>query len=187
MRNKYKKKSGFTLVEVMLSIAIISFMLVAVYMVYDKVSNEAAAQDESKRLYRISGLISGTLGVVSDYSGLSNATFIQYLSGGSNGRAPALDANQIDKSNPTRIINAWGTDLTMGPATDPRGFILTENDIPTAGCVKIATKMADFANEIIINGITTKDWGKPFDVASVATGCGAKNVNKVDFVMYKSY
>ncbi|BCM12964.1 hypothetical protein MAFF241648_21540 [Ralstonia solanacearum] len=182
-------KKGYTLIEVLLVTAFTFLTSAITYTIYDKATETANVQKESERLWRMSRLISNSLGAVADYKGLTNQTFIQALAPISQVAkgAPALDPDQIDPNSPYRLVNAWGTDLVLGSTANGMGFVFTEKDIPIAACAKLAPKMANLADVIIVNGITVKDATQGVQVSNLASACGLKDVAQVDLHVYKGY
>lgn len=167
--NFKNKQKGFTLVELVLIVGIISLMSIGLYIKYRSVTNEQKVQLQMQDLYAISNNI--TKGFQSENSlGTFNNTIA---------RTKGLIPREID-NNPN-IVSRFGTTLTLSNqlvAGNP-GYEILINNITPKECAAIGTtKFANEVDEIWINGANRKTTGTQLtsaNIATIVTQCNTAN------------
>lgn len=170
---KYKKnKKGFSLLELLLVLGIISALVVAAFIVYPKVQASQRAQAESNNIATIQAGVKSLYTSASSFTGLSNTVAVQ---------AKIFPDNMLSGSeSAVKPINAFKGDVILGAAaTGPSkapgsSFNITYSNVPAAECTKIVTAAAGNFYEVGVGvAANVKAAGDVLDVAKTATQCSA--------------
>lgn len=185
-----KKQQGFTLVELMLSLAAIVALTAIVFYVFPKVMASRNATYESQVLSTATASVKSlyTSGI---YSTLSTAV-------AANGKF--FPDSMISG---TTIKNQWNGDVKVGGvaagavkvagtatnSSDTRLFGISYADVPSAVCIKLAGAAAPNFERIVIGTTQVKDTlpgttdQKSFEEDKAATACNPSNASpSVDMV-----
>lgn len=163
--NFKNKKNGFTLVETIAILSVVSFMTIGIFAKYNSIALENKIDLQTKDLKMISSKINGAYQTATSLSTLNNTTAIAI------GLVPS---NLINGSS---ISSKFGTTLTLSPATVSAlpGYEIRINNIPVKACSLIATTpYGNEVGEIWINGINQKTTGLPLtslNIASIVQEC----------------
>lgn len=170
--NFKNKQKGFTLVELVLIVGIISLMAIGLYIKYRSVNNAQKVQLQMQDLYAISNKI--TKGYQSETSLGPTGSF-------NNTVAISKGLVPIEIANSPIIVSRFGTTITLSDKTvlgNP-GYEILINNITPKECASIGTtKFANDVDEIWINGANTKTTGTQLtsaNIANIVTQCNTAN------------
>lgn len=167
--NFKNKQKGFTLVELVLIVGLISLMTIGLYVKYRSVTNAQKVQLQMQDLYAISNNITKGYQSETTLGTFNNTTAI------GKGLIPTEIAN-----NPN-IFSRFGTTITLSPQTvaGNTGYEILINNITPKECASIATtKFGNEVDEIWINGANTKTTGTQLtsaNIATIVTQCNTAN------------
>lgn len=170
-KTPYLHQSGYTLIEIILAIGVMTLLGVGIFANYDKKRASVLADNQSKYLKIINRTIINGYGTVGNYAALTPANLIN------EGIAP------IEMTNGAALNNVWGGDFTTGAVTfgGVPGFFITLTQVPASGCAKVASTVANDFLEMDINGVavkTTANANITIDVATAVNNCAA-NFNTI--------
>lgn len=163
-----KKNQGFTLVEILLVVALIVLATLAIYSTYNKKRNDALVKNQSIYLEQIAQGLNGIFSTTNNVTLLTPANVISARA------VPPLLIN-----SPTEIRNLFGGTIqfnaTAGtpaigatPAVLPTYGMILDN-IPPETCGLLGN--SDFGNssrQLIVNGTPVRATGSIVDSASIA-------------------
>ena len=161
---KYKKsKKGFSLLELLLVLGIISALVVAAFIVYPKVQASQRAQAESNNIATIQAGVKALYTSASSFTGLTNSVAVQ---------AKIFPDNMLSGSGSSATpINAFKGNTGPSAATGS-SFTITYSNVPAAECTKIITAAAgNFYTAGVGTAGNVKAAGEVLDVAKTATQC----------------
>lgn len=176
-KNK-KQDKGFTLVEILLVVGFIALAGIGIYTIYSKVQVSNQANTESRNLDTLRAGVKSLYGGRPNFTGLTNTVANQARVTPDSMRTPASD---------TAITNTFGGAVdvlaTSLNGSAGSGFSITYPVVPSAVCTKLVTSAGVQFNQVTVDGTVVKKFGvnDPIDVATVATTCNAKDVNKIIF------
>lgn len=172
------KRRGFSLLEVMLGLAIAIFVVSALFFMLPKVQSSQRADRESRNIGAIKAGVKTLYGGVSNYVGLSNTVAIN---------ARIIPENMLVSGSTTRIVNAYGGDVTVYASdygiskTTGSSFTLIYTKVPTEDCIKMVPPVAGDLSAAQINGTRVKEIGGVLDLDALVTACKAGgNVNQIN-------
>lgn len=167
--NLKNKQKGFTLVELILIVGIISIMTIGLYIKYRSVNNAQKIEMQMQDLYAISNNITKGFQSQTSLGTFNNTTAII------KGLIP------VEISNSPIISSKFGTTLTLSDklvAGNP-GYEIIINNITPKECSAIATtKFANEVDEIWINGANRKTTGQQLtnaNISTIVTQCNTAN------------
>lgn len=175
------KQSGFSLIELLLVLAIIAAIAVGAFIIYPKVQASRAASTESTNLSTIQTAIKGIY-TAGRYGTLNNTVALG---------ADVFPSSQVEG---TSVINQWSGTVTAGPSTSAgaagtatsRYFRLVYTDVPSNVCTKLAMAASANFGTIVIGTTIVQDDYSPTQVAlneaSVVTACNAETTTDMIFV-----
>lgn len=147
MKKIYKYKKAFSLIELLLTLGIISALMILAFIVYPKVDS---TQKSDREIKNISTIIAGAKSVYrsfADYSGLNNEVLIN---------ANVLPDNMLSEDK-TSIINSFGGLVTVSSANYSglanASISITYNNVPSDICSKITAGMFKQAASVRVNNI----------------------------------
>lgn len=165
--NLKNRKKGFTLVEILLVVGIVSIMSVGIYVKYKSMAMNNRVQLETQDLYAIGNKITSAYQSSSSLATLSNTTAI------AGGLVPT------ELINTPNIVSRFGGTLTLSPVTVAAisGYEIKINSITTDSCGLIgASKFANQADEVWVNGVSMKTTGTSLtgaNVAAITSACSS--------------
>lgn len=180
-----KNQSGFTLIEIMLGIAIVIILSVVVYTAYANAQTSSAASTEHQNLATAQATIK-TLFTNNNFDKITTATAY---------RAEAFP-KRMNVGNNT-IQNQWGGAVTVLPSganggnataagTPDRYFKITYPAVPKKVCAKLISATANNFGTVLVNGVIVQDLfsatKKELDEAAVAQNCSAAEEVPLVFV-----
>ncbi|CAK9885288.1 MAG: Major structural subunit of bundle-forming pilus [Candidatus Erwinia impunctatus] len=137
-----RNKKGFSLLELLLVLGIISALVVAAFIVYPKVQASQRAQAESNNIATIQACVKALYTSASSFTGLTTSVAVQ---------AKIFPDNMLSVSGSdtaAKPINAFKGDVLVasdstGPSkTSCSSFTITYKNVPAAECTKIITAAA---------------------------------------------
>ncbi|AUT94412.1 prepilin-type N-terminal cleavage/methylation domain-containing protein [Citrobacter freundii] len=172
--NSKRNKKGFSLLELLLVLGIISALVVAAFIVYPKVQASQRAQAESNNIATIQAGVKALYTSASSFTGLTTSVAVQ---------AKIFPDNMLSVSGSdtaAKPINAFKGDVLVasdstGPSkTSGSSFTITYKNVPAAECTKIITAAAGnfYAAGVGTEG-NVKAAGAVLNVAETALQCEA--------------
>lgn len=172
--NIKKQKNGFTLVELVLIIGLITIMSIGIYVKYRTMSVSNNIQLQIQDLYAINNKITGAYQSSTSLATLDNTSAI----------AGSLVPADLVISN-SNIMSRFGTTITLLPtivAASP-SYEIKINNINNNVCGLIGTsKFANEVDEVWIDGVSQKSTGKPLNfsnIDSITNAC--RNATNISF------
>ena len=169
------KQSGFSLIELLLVMAVIAALAVAAFIIYPRVQAGRAATGEAD-IIAAAQTSAKSLFTTSNYNGLTSLVAAQ---------ANFFPASMLD-TPPTTITNEWGGVVSMfasdvtGSAvpTGPTNFFtITYPSVPYDVCQKLLPALISNVGGVRIGGTVIQDTLSPtqvpFSAALVASNCGS--------------
>ncbi len=155
----FRKKKGFSLLEILLVLGIVSGAIILALIVYPKIT----AANNVKTEVANAGLIKS--GVQSLYASSSNPPV------NTNMNSLLIKANLIPDNmvqGTDKIQNVWSGDVYIGTTTinGKTAFAIQYNHVPAAECVKMVSSASTGFDQIVVNAGTSGDAG------SVSSGSG---------------
>lgn len=175
---KNRKNKGFSLLEILLVLAIAAALVIGAFIVYPKVQAGARADAESKNISTIVAGIKSLYTSSSTYAGLTNTVAAN---------AKIFPDNMLNGSS-TTPINAWKGNVTVAAAnTGPSSatgssFTIQYLAVPAAECAKIVSGLAGNFYTVSVDSTAVKTAGGTLDVAAMTKACNSgRNSNTLLF------
>lgn len=169
--NTKRKNQGFSLVELLIVMAVIAAMAIIAFLAYPRVMAGRNANYESQVL-ATAAASAKALFASGNYSGLNNTVA---------GRAKFFPDVMHSGANGETIVNQFGGDVTVSGSTNAgvavttgaRHFAITYEDVPTAVCSRLAPALAQNFGAVSVGSSVVKNeyTNATLDEAAVATGC----------------
>lgn len=163
--NLKNKSKGFTLVEILLIVAIISIITIGIYSKYKANAKANNVVLQTQDLYALGNKITSAYQSATSLASLSNSTAI------SSGIVPL---ELISSSN---ILNRFGGTITLNPVTiaAASGYEIQLNAIDANVCALLgATSFASNVDEIWVNGVSMKTTGAAItnsNIVAITNAC----------------
>lgn len=159
MKN-FKRKKGFSLLEILLVLGIISGAIILALIIYPKITGANNVKTEVSN----AGLIKS--GVQSLYASSSNPP------SNSNMNSMLIKADLIPDNmvqGTDKIQNIWSGDVYVGTTTinGKTAFAVQYNHVPAAECIKMVTSASTGFDQIIVAA------GRAGDAGSIVSGGGS--------------
>lgn len=187
MKNQFKTSQGFSLIELLLVLAIIAALAVAAFVIYPRVQAGRAATYEAQVLSSAQASVKA-LFTNNNYAGLTTPIAVQ---------GDFFPANMLDKTVGSEAIlnqfdgavtligaDATGADDATAPA---RFFKIVYADVPTEVCIKLAGSAVQNFNGVFITGLGAANMVKDpatgaVDEAIIAGRCSSAAAVDMIFV-----
>lgn len=166
---KNRKAKGFSLLEIILVLAVAAGFIIGVFMLLSKTQAGSRADTESKNLSTIVAGVKSLYTSSSTYTGLTNTV-------AANAKIfpdTMLNGSSVDP------LNAWKGSVTLaaaatGPsATAGSSFTITDTAVPANECTKIVSGMAGSFYIVQVGSTVVKPAGGVVDIPSATTACNA--------------
>lgn len=164
-----RNKKGFSLLELLLSLAIISAFIVAAFLVYPGVKASNEVNQETKNLSAIYVASKELFSSSSDYSKWSLNVLV---------KAKALPDNMIFSESTSEYRNAWGRNVRYSLYSTPEsgytysaGYTLIY-EVSENACTKFITAVFPMTAIIKVSGASIKSSpSDQIDVAKISENC----------------
>jgi Flp pilus assembly pilin Flp len=170
-------KKGFTLIELILILGLITLAIIAIYTVYNKKRTETLVKNQAIYLAQLSQGINGAFSSTTNFTLLTPANVI----------ATRVVPTPMVES-PTIIRNLFGGTVSFsGTNGTPPIFTITLDTVPKEACALLATTgFADNSRQVTINGTAIKTAGAVINSNSVGTAVSlcVNNQNTLDFTNF---
>lgn len=170
---------GFSLIELLLVLGVVSGILVMAFIAYPKVQAASRSKTEAEHITFI------THGVKSLYAMARN-----YGTPGSNLNQILLNAKVIPDDLPTAgstISNPWDGQVNVYVDSSPFLFVIVYNGVPSTECSKIGATIAvnyvrfTINGQVVFNAPPGSGSSPNLDPALVASYCASSNSNTLAF------
>ena len=183
-KNNFKASQGFSLIELLLVLAIIAALAVAAFVIYPRVQAGRAATYEAQVLSSVQASIKG-LFQNGNYFALDNAVAIN---------AKLIPESMVDG---TDIINQFAGVVTLAPAADSLGaapagtatrapfYSITYADVPPEVCMKVGSSASSNFAGLTIGTTVVKSSGTgaiEFAEGTLVTACGTDDPVTMIFI-----
>ena len=172
-----RRQNGFSLLEILLVLAIAAALVIGAFIVYPKVQAAARADAESKNISTIVAGVKSLYTSSSTYTGLTNEVAIN---------AKIYPDNMINGTS-TTPINAWKGEVTIAAAdtgssgVEGSSFTITYKSVPAIECAKIVSSTAGNFYIMKVNDNVVKASDGVLDIAATAEKCNAGgNTNTIE-------
>lgn len=155
--NTKQKQKGFTLVELMIAIAIAGVLLIALFAIVRSVRQSAAVSAETSN---VQALLSGVHSIypsTSIYTGVSSLQLIT---------AAKVPTNMLDAAG-TGLVNSWFGAVTIAPDLANGGFDISYANVPASTCIELASALSSSLQNI------SSSTGSLATPALAATNCAS--------------
>lgn len=177
-----RKMRGYTLTEILLVVGFISLATISTLTVSKVADHYSTSGTEARKMQALESAIQHTFGIVGFYP-LVNATGLN--------AANATPPDLRDPSNANRIVNGFGNDITLTPATLTTawgstypGFNIVTKAIPSDYCTKFVLSTEGSFDEVSIGGVVVKPVGGSVDVGATAGQCSSSSTMDVTFTSF---
>lgn len=170
-------KKGFTLIELILILGLITLAIIAIYTVYNKKRTDVLVKNQTIYLAQLAQGINGAFSSTTNFTVLNPTNVIA---------TRVVPTAMIE--SPTVIRNLFGGTVTFsGTNGTPPIFSITLNGIPQEACSLLATTpFADNSRLVSVNSTPIKTAGAVASSTSVSTAVAlcANNVNTLEFTNF---
>lgn len=183
-----RKKHGFSLIEMLLVLGVLSVLLIAAFVIYPKVRNSMQVDSEIKNIALIRvGLSNYFESRGADYSSLGLATE-------KTGNIFAIQSKIapssmiMGDSSEGNLKNTWGQDISIFTTTTNhsgyaagKAFAVRSNNVPSAVCVQLVTDASAFFPSIQVarSNVVTKH---NLNLNNALTQCNSAESVEVTFI-----
>lgn len=176
-RMNIKVNKGFSLLEIVLVIAVALIMITSALVMYPKIQSNQRANNEAKNVAAIKAGVRALYKGKATYTGLTNTILVESRSIPDNMTVPG-DTSQIISSygSPMRIYASdFGTSKAVGSSFTIIYMNITNND-----CAKLVPLISGEMSAIQINTLRVKALNEPVDAKLVADACAQSDNNQIN-------
>lgn len=177
-----KHKKGFSLLEIILVLAIAAAIIVSAFIIYPKVQYYNRVNQEVKNLSALSAGINSLYVGQPYYTGVSNLTIINA------GLVPDNMLLPMSYGYGTgHIFNSWKGEVILSTSNKQGATVvgtlynITSYNIPNEDCIKLVSFTAPNYYWIIVNGTTVVGPSTKFDISNASSACSKDNKNYISF------
>lgn len=168
------KSKGFTLLELLLVVAIVAIALAVLFFLFNKVQSKSTAQTEAQNLVTMAADVKGLFSPQGNFTGINDQVLVQ-----NNVPPTGMVAG-------TNIVNGWGGAVTVTPTGTGDSQALFQYDgVPTGdSCSGFVQGAQSAFAKIYVNGQTVKDVtaGTQFSAATLGSACNGTNGGTVSII-----
>lgn len=174
MLKKYKNNQGFSLLEILLVLAVAAAFVVGAFLLLPKAQDGVKADKDIRSIMMFQNEIKRLYTTQTNYNGLSASLLIQT-------KIAPESMLENPGSTSSDILNAFGGKVIPGIVTS--GFTLSYGAIPPAACAKIIPAVAGSFYAVMINNATVKNTngGVSMDLANAIAQCNTQQSNTLLF------
>lgn len=175
MKSFAKKTRGFTIIELMIALAIIAVLTLVIFGRVQAAKMASQVQGEAGNVQSVIAASQRAFIGRSNFTGLTN-TFLTNVNG-----------FPTQMMNGTQPVHTWGGNVTVTTATVPaantaKGQIVYA-DVPTDACVEFVNAVSSSLQHIDVGGTAVKTAGDTVnDLDATTTQCGANDLVTVTMV-----
>lgn len=175
-RTKYmKQQRGLTLLETMLTIAIIAIVASGILIQYRSVKSDQEVAFETDTLARIVAKMTSTYTQTTTLGSATEDTLTDYIS-----RSKGFESN----SNGGKLENIWGGDIKIAPISpNKKAYSIIYKDVPEAECSSFVLDSANYVKELKVNGVLLKTGSTSVSVSDLLDNC-TQSKNIIEFAPF---
>lgn len=158
------RNKGFSLLEILLVLAIAAAIVIAAFIIYPKVTAEKTADSEAKRVMSIVAASKSLYASKANYAGL---TFDVLKN------ADLIDKGMFAKMDGGMPISEFGTPMTLMVANANSLIVVEYQQLKKENCIRLVPKIAGAAQTIQVNGIPVQSPTVQLNMADVTTQCSS--------------
>ena len=179
---KKQKRKGFSLLEILLVLAIAAALVVGAFIVYPKVQSGERAQREAQKIATIAAGVKSLYAAVAYYTDVSTASVVH---------AHVFPDDMLPDATSTQPVNAWKGAVTIAPSNEgPSGvtgssFTITYPNVPAIDCTRVVSQIAVNYYIVRVGSTVVKPSNGLLDPASLGVACQAGgNSNTLNIESY---
>lgn len=170
-----KQQRGLTLLETMLTIAIIAIVASGILIQYRSVKSDQEVAFETDTLARIVTKMTSTYTQTTTLGSATEDTLTDYIS-----RSKGFESN----SNGGKLENIWGGDIKISPISpNKKAYSIIYKDVPEAECSSFVLDSANYVKELKVNGVLLKTGSSSVSVSDLLDNC-TKSKNIIEFAPF---
>lgn len=176
MKIKFKQQ-GFSLIEILLVIGLISLLAVGVFIIFSQVKDASDSNTESQNLTTIIAGVRNLYGGRADYTGI-NTNIVN----GANIFPRPMNGGDYAPGTLIQHVAGGAVDVEpWGPGNER--FAVIYRSLPTRICVKIAQNYGKNVERVMVNGVVVKDFGDiGTDPSRSMAACSEEALVSVSFI-----
>lgn len=178
MKQTFKKRRGFSLLEITLALAIAITIAAGGFTVYKKAQSSQRAEREARNIATIKAGVKSLYGGKSNYEGLVNQVAIE---------AHIIPDNMLVPGSMRQIVSSYGGQVTVyasdyGITKGPNSsFTIIYAGVPDEDCVKLVPPVVGDLSAAKVNNTRVKEIGGVLDLDALTTACSeGKNKNQIN-------
>lgn len=170
-----KQQRGLTLLETMLTIAIIAIVASGILIQYRSVKSDQEVAFETDTLARIVAKMTSTYTQTTTLGSATEDTLTDYIS-----RSKGFESN----SNGGKLENIWGGDIKISPISpNKKAYSIIYKNVPEAECSSFVLDSANYVKELKVNGVLLKTGSSSVSVSDLLDNC-TKSKNIIEFAPF---
>lgn len=170
-------QSGFSLVEILLVLAIIAVLGIAAFIIFSQVRDANRAHTESQNLTTIIVGVRNLYANRADYNGLTTGIANQ-----AHIFPSSMNDKQYGATDPVSHLGNGLVDVEPWGANEKR-FAVIYRDVPIEICIKIAQNYGKNVDEVQVNGVTVKAFGElGSDPGETLLECNRNELSEITFI-----
>lgn len=170
-----KQQRGLTLLETMLTIAIIAIVASGILIQYRSVKSDQEVAFETDTLARIVAKMTSIYTQTTTLGSATEDTLTDYIS-----RSKGFESN----SNGGKLENIWGGDIKISPISpNKKAYSIIYKDVPEAECSSFVLDSANYVKELKVNGVLLKTGSSSVSVSDLLDNC-TKSKNIIEFAPF---
>lgn len=170
-----KQQRGLTLLETMLTLAIIAIVASGILIQYRSVKSDQEVAFETDTLARIVAKMTSTYTQTTTLGSATEDTLTDYIS-----RSKGFESN----SNGGKLENIWGGDIKIAPIShNKKAYSIIYKDVPEAECSSFVLDSANYVKELKVNGVLLKTGSSSVSVSDLLDNC-TQSKNIIEFAPF---
>ena len=170
MKFSRKKQGGFTLVELVVVLAIIIAAISAIIARQMSTSQSSRVQSEAGNLQTIVGKVNSTFAGRSSYAGATTAFLL------------AQGAFPTSMVNGTNVINGWNGAVSVAPGAGNTSVDITYAGVPSSACIEFVANTSKSYRTVTVGATVVKTTAQSeADLTATQTACSAASSVSIIF------